>query len=609
MSLEKQVAQVANSLNLRPQGGLPGDTEPNPKQLNAVNNRSGLQIEKLSPNKRDIKAGTKENKMDEGIPKYAKYVKEIVANKRRLTEYETVALTEECISRIQNTLPTKLKDLDYEPDSQVPFILGRPFLATGRTLIDAAAGQLTMRAHDKVEVFDVYRALKFPSIYEELSVITVVDHIVESQLIVPEDLLERVLVDTALRIRKRTRKAIGWQMDDIHGISSALCMQRIYMEDDHKPNAQHQLTLNHVMKEVVRKEVIKWLDAGIVYPIADSKSVSPVQCVPKKGGITVVRNEKNELIPTRTMTGWRICMDYRKLNDATCKDHYPVPFIDQMLDRLAGQEYYYFLDRYSIYTQILISPEDQEKTTFTCIYGTYAFKRMPFGLCNVPATFQRCFYRRFIMDFTKIARPLCSFLEKEVKFDFDEMFLKAFQMLKRNLIEAPILIAPDWELPFKLMYDASDVAVGAVLGQRKGKVFYSIYYASKTLDSTQANYTVTEKEIRALVFAFDKFRSYLVKVIVFTDHADIRIRFDCCQSHLLIAFYNLAKWESYLKDALPHDINPFVFAKEYNIHPDILSTSNAPFNYKGFNLICAVFALEMNTVKWDEHKTCFVFQE
>ncbi|KAK4740166.1 hypothetical protein R3W88_003863 [Solanum pinnatisectum] len=154
----------------------------------------------------------------QGIPKYAKYVKHIVASKMRLTEYETIALTEKCSSRIQNKLPKKLKDsdkgvvkdvlvqvgslifpidfvvLDFERDSEVPFILGRSFLAMGRALIDVAAGQLTMRAHDKVEVFNVYRALKLSSIYEELYAITVIDHILESQVVVPEDPLERVLV-------------------------------------------------------------------------------------------------------------------------------------------------------------------------------------------------------------------------------------------------------------------------------------------------------------------------------------------------------------------------------------------------------------------------------
>ena len=130
---------------------------------------------------------------------------------------------------------------------------------------------------------------------------------------------------------------------------------------------QKYVTTNPTMKEVVRKEVLKWLDAGVIYPISDSSWVSPVQVVPKKGGMTVVRDVDNKLIPTRMVTGWRICMDYRKLNKATRKDHFPLPFIDKMLDRLAGHEYYYFLDGYSGYNQIAIALEDQEKTTFTAL--------------------------------------------------------------------------------------------------------------------------------------------------------------------------------------------------------------------------------------------------
>lgn len=111
--------------------------------------------------------------------------------------------------------------------------------------------------------------------------------------------------------------------------------------------------------------------------------------------MTVVSNENNELIPTRIVTGWRVCMDYRRLNKATRKDHFPLSFIDQILDRLAGHEYYCLLDGYSGYNQIVIAPEDQEKITFTCPYGTFAFRRMSFGLCNAPATFQRCMMANF----------------------------------------------------------------------------------------------------------------------------------------------------------------------------------------------------------------------
>jgi hypothetical protein len=139
-----------------------------------------------------------------------------------------------------------------------------------------------------------------------------------------------------------------------------------------------------------KAEVIKLLDAGIIYPISDSKWVSPIYVVPKKAGITVVKNKDNELVPTRVQSGWRVCIDYKKLNSVTRKDHFPLPFIDQMVERLVGHDYYCFLDGYSSYNQIPLDPEDQEKSTFTCPFDTFAYRRMTFGLCNAPATFQRC---------------------------------------------------------------------------------------------------------------------------------------------------------------------------------------------------------------------------
>ncbi|GJY69007.1 reverse transcriptase domain-containing protein [Tanacetum coccineum] len=206
------------------------------------------------------------------------------------------------------------------------------------------------------------------------------------------------------------------------------CTHKILMEENAKPVVQHQRRVNPKIHEVIKQEVIKLLDAGLIYPISDSPWVSPVHCVPKKGGITVVKNEENELIPTRLVTGWRVCIDYRKLNDATRKDHFPLPFMDQMLERLAGNEYYCFLDGFSGYFQIPIDPLDQEKTTFTCPYGTFAYRRMPFGLCNAPGTFQSC-----------------------------------------SLIG----------LPFEIMCDASDFAVGAVLGQHNAPWFadFANYHA------------------------------------------------------------------------------------------------------------------------------------
>jgi hypothetical protein len=372
------------------------------------------------------------------------------------------------------------------------------------------------------------------------------------------------------------------------------------------------------MREVVKKEVIKLLDAGIIYPVPHSKWVSPVHCVLKKGGLTVVKNEKNELIPQSTVIGWWLCIDYRKLNKATKKDHFALPFIDEMLERLANHAYFCFLNGYSGFMQIPIHPDDQHKTTFTCPYGTFAYRMMSFGLCNAPASFQRCmmavfsefmddffvygksfidclanldkvlmrcaevdlvlnwekchfmikqgimlghvisergievdkakvetvdqlppptdvmslrsflghagFYRRFIKDFSKITKPLTHLLQKDVAFDFDEKCLAAFRTLKSALVSAPIIQPPDWSQPFEIMCDASDYTVGAVLGQRKKGRVHTVYYASKTLNEAQLNYATTEKEFLAVVFAFKKFRSYIVnsKVIVYTDHAAIK---------------------------------------------------------------------------------------
>nr|GEV45170.1 reverse transcriptase domain-containing protein [Tanacetum cinerariifolium] len=342
--------------------------------------------------------------------------------------------------------------------------------------------------------------------------------------------------------------------------------------------------------------------------------------------ITVVANENNELIPTRLVTGWRVCIDYRKLNDATRKDHFSLPFMDQMLERLAYNEFYCFLDGFSGYFQIPIDPQDQKKTTFTCPYGTFAYRRMPFGLCNAPGTFQRCmmsifhdmiekmmevfmddfsvfgdsfsscltnldkvlnrceetnlvlnwekchfmcnegivlghkiyksgievdrskvdviaklpypttvkgvrsflghvgFYRRFIRDFSKIARPMTHLLKKETPFVFSKECIDAFNTLKKKLTEAPILVVPDWNLPFELMCDASDYVIGKVLGQRKTKHFQPIHYASKMMTEAQIHYTTTEKEMLAVVYVFEKFQPYLVlsKSIVYTDHSALK---------------------------------------------------------------------------------------
>ncbi|GJS96217.1 reverse transcriptase domain-containing protein [Tanacetum coccineum] len=340
------------------------------------------------------------------------------------------------------------------------------------------------------------------------------------------------------------------------------------MEEDYKPTVQSQRWVNPKIHKVIKKEVLKLLDAGMIYPISDSGWVSPVHCVPKKGGITVVANEENKLIPTRLVTGWRVCIDYRKLNEATRKDHFPLPFMDQIVERLAGNEFYCFLDGFSGYFQIPIDPQDQEKTTFTYPYGTFAYRSIPFLACvmlpvfcsctllilekmlkrcedtNLVLNWEKCHFmcregivlghtisksgievdRAKVDTFPNSLDLMTHLLEKETPFVFSKDCIDAFEMLKKKLTEAPILVVPDWNLPFELMCDASDFTIGTVLGQRKTKHFQPIHYASKTMSEAQIHYTTTEKEMLAVVYAFEKFRPYLVlsKSIVYTDHSALK---------------------------------------------------------------------------------------
>ncbi|GKE41131.1 reverse transcriptase domain-containing protein, partial [Tanacetum coccineum] len=303
--------------------------------------------------------------------------------------------------------------------------------------------------------------------------------------------------DALLKVLKSHKRAIAWKITDIKGIEPCFCTHKILMEDDYKPTVQSQRRVNPKIHEVIKKEVLKLLNAGMIYSISDSPWVSPVHCVTKKGGITVVANEEMELIPTRLVIGWRVCIDYRKLNEATRNDHFPLPFMVQMLERLAGNEFYCFLNGFSGYFQIPIDPQEQEKTTFICPYGTFAYRRKPFGLCNAPGTFQRCMMaifhdmikktmEVFMDDFSvfgdsfdsclsnlekmlceekELSRPITHLLEKETPFVFSKDCIDAFHTLKKKLSEALILVVLNWNLPFELMCDASDFAIGAVLGQ------------------------------------------------------------------------------------------------------------------------------------------------
>ncbi|XP_055826340.1 uncharacterized protein LOC129894705 [Solanum dulcamara] len=342
------------------------------------------------------------------IPKYAKFFKDIVANKSKLAGFETVTLIEECSSRILNKvkLLAKQKDLglgelnsttillqlvdrsvarpdgiieDFEPDPEVSFILGHPFLEKSGALIDVDTGILTMAAHDKVEVFDVYQALKLPAVYKELSVITGIDEEVSAQCILAKDPLEKVVMG------------------------------------------------QHIEEDTEAKELASVLDMPNVS--IWKKNVEPLNRelgpLPKPS-LEEAPNLELKQLPTHL--------------------------------RLAGQEYYCFLDGYSGYNHTITS-EDQEKTRLPLTFQSLEIPLIPVDKAkievieNLPPPISvngvrsflghAGFYWLFIKDFSKIARPMCSLLEKEAKFIFDDKCLQSFELLKKKLIEVPILIAPN----------------------------------------------------------------------------------------------------------------------------------------------------------------------
>ncbi|XP_074299871.1 uncharacterized protein LOC141631046 [Silene latifolia] len=289
-------------------------------------------------------------------------------------------------------IPADFVVLDIPEDQQTPIILGRPFLETRDVNISVKEGKLTFKVGGNVVEFSLTGAMSqpmFESVYsieileeaiEEAKDKCSGEHLEEDYEVLPPILdevegpsppkvdlkpllpsLEYAYLDEAhsfpviinadltasqkeklLKVLKENKKAIGYSLDP------QVCMHRITLEDGFTPSAQPMRRLNEKLKEVVRKEVDKLLEAGIIYSISGSDWVSPVQIVPKKGGMTVVENEEGEIISTRPVTGWRMCIDYRKLNSASIKDHFPLPFIDQMLERIANHEYFCFLDEFDV---------------------------------------------------------------------------------------------------------------------------------------------------------------------------------------------------------------------------------------------------------------------
>nr|GEX64485.1 reverse transcriptase domain-containing protein [Tanacetum cinerariifolium] len=422
------------------------------------------------------------------MPKFAPMFKKLLNNKNKLIELTKTPLNENYSAVVLKKLPEKLENifvkvdkfyfpadfvvLDFIADPRVPLILGRPFLSIAHALIDVYEGEIILRHDDQslklkcgdmpsisynnfqslnknlipfdesdfllFEKADAFLAVDDEPISPEFDAtyydpegdILILEALLNSDpeppppnqkhyfpeahkdLKVAEPRNNKSSDDEPPEVElkelpphldfKSRKKAITWKLTDTRSIDPEFCSLKILLEDEYSPKVQRQRRVNPKIHDVIKKEVEKLLDAGLIYPIFDSPWVSPVYCVPKK--------------------------------------------------------------------EIPIDPKDQEKTTFTCPYGTFAYKHMPFGLCNAPGTFQRCMMAIF------------------------------HDMIEQTMEDQP----------FELMCDASDFAVGAVLGQRVEKHFWPIHYASKTMTKAETNYTTTEKEMLALVYAFEKFRSYLI---------------------------------------------------------------------------------------------------
>nr|GEW54117.1 reverse transcriptase domain-containing protein [Tanacetum cinerariifolium] len=320
------------------------------------------------------------------MPKFASTIKSLLANKDKLFELAKVRLNENCSAMLLKKLPEKLGDpgkslipcdfpgMEYNPKSSSPTLVYDDSIfesdASKEPIVKSSSPTLTPFGESDFfleEIKDFLNDDSIPtgienSIYDPEGDILFLEKLLNENLFqlpsvdlkLAEELKEKSSVEEPPELELKElpshleyvflEDSNKLPISDIKGIDPRFCTHKILTEDDYKPTIQSQRRVNPKIHDVIKKEVIKLLDAGMIYPISDSPWVSPIHCVPKKGGMTIVANENNELIPMRLITGWRICIDYRKLNDANRKDHFPLPFMDQILERLAANEFYYFLD-------------------------------------------------------------------------------------------------------------------------------------------------------------------------------------------------------------------------------------------------------------------------
>ncbi|XP_070055929.1 uncharacterized protein [Nicotiana tomentosiformis] len=470
-NLEIQVSQLATLMSGQIQGALPSNTEKNPTEhLKALSLRSGKslddpyadregkpqEVEKVNEGRAiiDVHQGHLILRVDE---------ERAIFDMQKMMKFLGDESSSSCFQiDLLDDLVDEYKDNQLISDSLERCLARSGTISDDNPIIREQAEILEKESENekvsqgvqlKIELKELPSNLKY--VFLELELFPV---IISSSLTIEQE-------SKLIEVLRKHKRALGWTIADIKGISPAICMHSILMENDYKPIVQHQRRLNPAMQEVVKKEMVKLL--------------------------------------------------------------------------AAGHGFYCFLDGYSGYNHIPIAPEDQEKTTFTCPQGTYAYRRIPFGLCNASAIFQHCmsaifshmtgkFLEIIMDDFTLFGLPSPTIVKGIRSFlGHADNYRKAFEILKKQLTNAPIL---------ERYWDKRETR------------FSGLFTTSVLLNEAQNNYATTEKELLAVVFVFDKFRSYLIgtKVIIYTDHVSLK--------------YLLTK-----KDARPRLLRWILLLQEFNL--------------------------------------------
>ncbi|XP_027061839.1 uncharacterized protein [Coffea arabica] len=595
-----QMSQLASSMSNfeNGKGKLPSQVIPNPKEnASAMFLRSGKEMHSSKPEATGVgderKCGEleKEKALNLGPLKETRVVIQL-ADRSNVYLDDVVEVVLVKVNEFIFPADFYIVDMndEYSANSAV-LLLGRPFMSTVRTKIDVHEGTLSVEFDEETITFNIFDTMKYPNDTESVNCVCLTNSIVQDDFEqnFMEDKLEFVLQ------RNKTNEEVE-SVDDEDAIEAIISLHSLPAFFDRSvdsflplptsnerilPSVEQasELELKELPKHLkytylgdhntlpviiasdltaVRRKTLTSKGIHLLQIIGNqmdvgryqSEWVSSVHVIPQKTSITLVQNERNELVPMRLQNGWRMCIDFRKLNSATRKDHFSLPFIDEMLKRLTvyGDSFDQCLHHLTMVLQRCIETNlalNYEKCHFIVkegiVLGHVVSSRgikidkakvdfissfpYPTNVKEIRSFLDHIgFYRRFIKNFSRIAQPLSQLLQKEATFDFGQSCKVSFDTLKSMLTTTPIIQPPDWSLPFELMCDASQYAMGAVLGQRSGKCSHVIYYVSKTLSPAQYNYTTIEKKLLAIVFTFEKFRSYLLelKVIVFSDHTVLK---------------------------------------------------------------------------------------